>query len=216
MSNSFKNPLIPLIDNPVNIDRPIQELQIELSSMGWLEKSFGRAYNSYRIDENKKKISHPEVWQGLGKDLLNVMPNDNLKSQSFFRVHEPIRCMEFNPDGYSIMAATVSIIFWFNLKEVDDSIDYRYIEILKGRAQRKITNAIFSPQSDIKILRIWDTAEQVFSGYDLSQHPAEQLTHPFGGFRFECDLSYIEDCPDSLYNDTDNPELLTDNGYLEL
>lgn len=197
MSNSFKNPLTPLITNPVNIDRPIQELQVELSSLGWLEKSFGRAYNSYRLDEAGKKIVYPEVWQGLDKDLLNVMPNDNLKSQSFFRVHEPIQCKEFHPDGYSLMAATISIIFWFNLKEIDDTIDYRYIEILKGMAQRKITNVQFSPSSDIKILRVWDTAEQVFSGYDLTQHPAELLTHPYGGFRFESELSYIEDCPDA-------------------
>lgn len=199
--NSFKNPLTPLITDPVNLDRPIQELQVQLSTLGWLEKSFGRAYNSYSVDPNGKKLIYPEVWQGLGMDLLNVMPNDNLKSQSFFKVEEPIITKEWQPDGFSLMAAKVSIIFWFNLKEIDPTIDYRYIEFLKGHAQRKITEVSFSPMSSIEIQNVYDTAEQVFKGYDMAKSTAELFSHPYGGFRFETELIYLEDCPDSIYTD---------------
>ena len=199
MSNKFKNPLVPMIDNPVNIDRPIQEMQVALAELGWLEKSFGRAYNSYKTVTGPlgaRTETYPEVWQGKDKDLLNVLPNDNLKSQSFFRVHEPQEVIDYVMDGYSMMRATVSIIFWFNLKEIDPSIDYRYIELLKGQVQRVLTTMLFSPDSSIKIMRIWDTADRVFETYDVSKVRDQELVHPCGGFRFECELTYREDCPD--------------------
>ncbi len=212
--NSFKNPLTPQIEEPVNIDRPIQELQNELATLGWLEKSFGRSFPSFRIDGSGKKLIYPEVWQGVGKDLLNVMPNDNLKSQSFFKVEEPIQVAEFVPGGYSQMKGTISIIFWFNLKEIDLDLDHRYLEILQAQAQKKITGVLFTPTSSIKILRIWHTAEQVFRGYDLTQTAAELFSHPYGGFRFECELSYMEDCPTS--DPYTPPLLMIEGGFLAL
>jgi hypothetical protein len=199
--NSFKNPLVPLISNPVNIDRPIQELQSAIAALGWLEKAFGRAYESrkYSADQLKRVEVYPEVWQGPNMDLLNVLPNDNLKSQSFFKVEEPQTVLEYSSiGGYSLMQATVSIIFWFNLKEIDRDIDYRYIELLKGSAQRAITTATFSDPSDaISITRIWDTVDNVFRGYTLDPTKTQELIHPNGGFRFECLLTYQEDCPDA-------------------
>ncbi len=216
MSNSFKNPLIPLIVNPVNIDRAIQNVQVSLSEMGWLEKCFGRAYNSYKRDVVSRPSIYPEVWQGLGKDLLNVLPNDNLKSQSFFKVEEPIEVLEYNPNGFSLMKATVSIIFWFNLKEIDDTADYRFIELLKGRTQRLLTAGDYAGTFSLEVKRVYDTPEQVFRGYDINKIPAETLIQPYGGFRFETEFVYVEDCPDSVYGDMLNPGALVDNGYLLL
>jgi hypothetical protein len=203
MSNRFKNPLVPLIEEPVNIDRPIQEMQQALAGLGWLEKSFGRAYESYKTMTGPLGTTtkvYPEVWQGVGKDLLEVLPNDNLKSQSFFRLHEPQEVIDYVMDGYSMMRATVSIIFWFNLKEIDPTIDYRYIELLKGQVQRVLTTMLFSPDSSLKVSRIFDTADRVFETYDLSNVRDQELVHPFGGFRFEVELTYREDCPDVVLN----------------
>lgn len=189
--NSFKNPETPLILNPVNIDRYIQDIQIALSALTWLEKCFARAYNSKRSDPYGKISVYPEVWQGAGKDLLNVLPNDNIKSQCFFKVEEPITCLEFNPVGYSLMQATVSIIFWFNLNEINKTADHRFIELLKAQAQRIITD-------NVEGLKIFDTPEQVFKGYDISKMPSDNLIHPFGGFRFETEIPYVEDCPEAV------------------
>src|SRR5688572_32323109 len=123
--NSFKNPLIPLIDNPVNIDRPIQEIQVALGAMGWLEKSFGRSWMAVKSSHGfftDKKLYYPHVWQGLDddgkkhKDLLEVLPNDNIKSQCFFKVNDPTTLVEYVPDGDSMLRNNVDIIFWFNLR----------------------------------------------------------------------------------------------------
>lgn len=198
MSNSFKNPLTPLIPAPVNIDRPIQEMQVALSALPWLEKSFGRAFDAYVKGADDKILIYPQVWQGNGKDFLNVMPNDNLTSLCFFKVEDPIDVLEFLPNEYSQMRARVSAIFWFNYSRIDPdaAIGYPYVELLKGEAQRKLTNILFSPTSSLKILRVWEGADNVFRGYTIDKVEKQELVWPFGGFRIECELTFNEDCPD--------------------
>lgn len=199
--NSYKDPLVPLIVNPVNIDRPIQEIQQALAALGWLQKSFGRSFESRkRVQDTGKIIVYPQVWQGAGLDLLNVMPNDNLQAQSFFKVEDPIECINFRKDQYSQMRARISVIFWFNLERIAPGANYVIIELLKGSAQRAITEVTLSERCDIKILRVWEKVRDVFNGYTLDEVKDQELIFPFGGFRFECELTYIEDCPNDVYN----------------
>lgn len=201
---SFKDPLTPLILNPVNIDLPIQEMQLALAEMGWLEKSLGRSWLAYRKDAAGRTIIYPEVWQGPERaDLLNCMPNDNLKSQSFFKVEDPVEVLDFSPGQFSKMRASVSIIFWFRLDYISRrDPDYRFIEQLKAQVQRVISDMTFSAESEasVTILRIWEEADNVFRGYTIDKTKDQELVHPFGGFRFDCDLFYNENCPTNFFN----------------
>jgi hypothetical protein len=138
---------------------------------------------------------YPQVWQGPGKDLLEVLPNDNLKSQSFFKVEDPIEALEYVPDGLSLMRAPVSLIVWFNLNRIDDTITYNFSEQLKAEVQRKITTALLAERASVEILKIWEGAANVFKGYDISQLKDQELVYPWGGFRFELAITYQEDCP---------------------
>jgi hypothetical protein len=213
---SYTNPNTPIIDDPVNIDIPIQELQVQLAGLSWLDKSFGRAYESKKT-VNGKPHFYPEVWQGLGLDLLNVLPNDNLVAQSFFKVEEPIETLEYQQDGYSMMRARVSLIVWFDLQRIYPALDYNYIELLKGQVQRLITTATLS-SSNIEIVRVWDTAREVFKGYTLTEIQDQELVYPKGGFRFECLLTYPENCPDSVYGPppVPPPPSFSQNQFLKL
>lgn len=201
--NSFKNPLIPLIDNPVNIDRPIQEIQVELGALGWLEKSFGRSWLAVKSSQGifgDKKLYYPHVWQGLEKDLLEVMPNDNIVSQSFFKVNDPVRVLEYSETSDSMMQANVDLIFWFNLKRIDPSIDYPYVELLKGQVLRAFKNVAFSPDSSLNVVAIHETAANVWRGYNINDLKDQDLIYPWGGFRFELELTFREDCPYDVYS----------------
>lgn len=206
MGNSFKQPLTPAIDNPVNIDRVIQSLQEALQELPWLEKCFARAYESRKMVPGKYGIGeviaiYPEVWQGPGQDLLEAMPNDNLASMAFFKVEEPQTVIDYVQDQYSIMQSPVSIICWFNLDKVSPNADYRIIELLKGQFQRCITTALMADSIDgITINRIWDTPDNVYKGYTIDAERNQELIHPYGGFRFECTAIYQENCPDSKYD----------------
>jgi hypothetical protein len=197
---SFKNPLVPLIVDPVNLDRPIQELQVALANgLPWLERSFGRSWDAYETTRGSlggaKLIAYPQVWQGDGLDLLSVMPNDNLTSQSFFKVEDPIEVTDYIPDGWALMRAKVSLVFWANLKRLAPDKNYNFIEVLKGHAQRVITKAPLSDPAAVKIVRTWEKPADVFKGYDLSKLTTE-LIYPYTGFRFELEINYQEDCPE--------------------
>lgn len=205
IENSFKHPIIYTIETPVNIDRPIQELQHAFTALPWLEKIYGRTYLSYRNDSSGKLITYPEAWQGVEgvkprtRDLINVMPNDNLNSQVFFRVDDPINVLNYAPDNRNQMRATLQIIVWFNMdfinKTLDSPLTYRYTEILKSQIQQAITSCQFTPYSSITVLRVYEEAENVFRGYTIDKVKQQELVHPWGGFRFECELTYQEDCP---------------------
>lgn len=214
MGNSFKHPLVPLINQPVNIDTPIQEMQVALANaLPWLTRSFGRSWQSFANDSGRKPSTYPEVWQGAGQDLLNVMPNDNLDAQSFFKVEEPINILDYQWNGFSRMGATVSIIFWFNLLAIDPELNFRFVELLKGQVQRAITEAPIS-SGTWAIQRVWETAENVFRGYTLDLANDQTLVHPYGGFRFECSLNYLENCPDVFYSKFGtNPPLIYSQQY---
>lgn len=201
LPNSFKNPLTPVIADPVGIDRPIQELQQTLAALGWLEKSFGRSWLSYRQDVlNGKIVTYPQVWQGMDngkdRDLLDVMPNDNLKSQSFFKVNDPIETINYRKDLYSEKRAIVDIIFWFNLREIHATVDYRFIELLKTQAEDAVRKHMFTVEAwaNVELVRSWEDAANVFKGYTIPDK-RPQLIHPFGGFRLETRLTWRENCP---------------------
>lgn len=202
--NSFKNPLVPLIADPVGIDIPIQELQQTIANVGWVEKSFGRSWLSYSKDSKGQVKYYPEVWQGKenvagkDKDLLNVLPNDNLRSYSFFKVDDPIVTdSDYSANLYNNKSATISIIFWFNLLEINKTLDYRFTELLKTTIEAAIRYHTFSPKSQgrIKILRSWEEAANVFKGYTINVAEQQELVHPWGGFRLECVLTWRENCP---------------------
>lgn len=215
--NSYKDPFTPLIENPVNIDVPIQSLQQAIATLPWISKSFARAYLACKKLEGPgglgSKVSYyPQVWQGFeddgrARDLLNVMPNDNLEAQSFFKVEEPIECLKYLPNNFSIMSAKLSIIFWFNMERIQDRLDpgkvlnYSYNEVLKGSVQRILTNHMFDTDgNDLKVLRVYETPKQVYNGYTIDDVRDQELTYPFGGFRFECQLVYRESCPDDAFS----------------
>lgn len=207
--NSYKDPLVPLIADPINLDRLIQSIQVGISGLGWVEKCYGRAYDAVKRDTAGNKIVYPQVWQGPGLDLLNVLPNDNLKSQCFFKVEDPLEVVEYRPDGFSNMRARVSIIFWFNLQRVNPAFDYSYGELLKGTVMRLFNIHVFDSGDGFKIVRVWDQPKNVFAGYTLTEVRDQELIYPYGGFRVEAEVYFLENCRLYTVDDTDITSDLT-------
>lgn len=192
--NSFKNPLTPLIESPVGIDKPIQDIQIAMATIPWIEKSFGRTWQAYKL-VNKKEVTYPETWQGTGLDFLDVMPNDNLNAQSFITVGEPFRIPVYNKRNYNRVTGIINIVVWFNLKNLVSVVEYRFTETLKLQILRTLNEMTFQAEAGITINQIWEQANNVFAGFTIDRLKQQELVHPYGGFRFECSLTYLEDCP---------------------
>jgi hypothetical protein len=185
METLYSNPNVPLIENPINLDKEIQEIQLALD-LPWLEKSFGRA----RTGKDDQGKTFPEVYKG-GGEYHNVLANDHLRSQSFIRVKgdSSSRIYKDPRDRYSDkVSAPIDIIFWYDLIKIGDR-GYRYDEELK-----KEVLDLLKTLPQLKIIRIYEAYEDVFQGYSLDFMQANMFRYPYGGFRFECELNYTEEC----------------------
>lgn len=230
MSNKFKNPNVTQITAPVNVEGPIQDIQNAfIAGLPWLEKCFGRAYPAIKSSQGSfgvnKVLVYPQVWQGVEEnpdgtikplDMFEVLGNDNIKSFAFFKVEDPINLVEFVLGGDSVFRANVSIIFWFNLRRIDPEIDYPFTELLKGQVLRVLETMTLSGYTSINVLRVWEGALNVFRGYDISVLKDQELVYPWGGFRFELEVNFQENCPtDQTYelrSTSPSPGLMMANG----
>lgn len=207
--NSFKKPQIILIENPVGIDAPIQDIQAAIGAgCTWLDKVFGRAFlarKSGRGEVGATEKLYPHVWQGLteggARDLLEVLPNDNLNAQMFVKVEEPIQVTEYLTPGDASYLANIALIFWFNYQRIDNTIPYPFGELLKGQVMRALSNMTFSdPDSNISVTRIYETPEQIFAGYTMELKRLQECIYPWGGFRFDLVLHFRDTCGDEAYD----------------
>lgn len=191
---SYKNPAVPLIANPENLDRPIQELQIELGNkLPWLEKSFGRTWLAYRKQDDKDYL-YPEAWGGEGEDPQDLLCNDNLDAYSFFKVEDPGEYQEYASFMKNRICYTINIIFWINIERLNLIPTYRATEPLKREITETIKNFAFPSHATLEIERIYEEARNVYRDYSIDMVSNQVLVYPHIGFRFECRLCYKEDC----------------------
>jgi hypothetical protein len=210
-THTLKNPTV--ITNPIyiDLDKAIEDLRVAIAAVPWLEKPFHRAKEIPLPNPDGKGgiIRVPMVYQS-GKEYYPVMPNDALRSYSFFRTRGP---KEFVDYSYSApepeMLAPMDLIVWVNLGRLNGfstfdptfdftfgAPDYNYLEIL----ERDIVKFL-NGYSQISIKRIWDDrVSDIFSGYTLNETQRDLLMFPYQAFRIEFDLSYSMICQDETGN----------------
>lgn len=186
---SYNNPNIPQIPNPVGLDAKIQDIQNTLSaSLPWLEKSFGRAWAFSEKDVNGKVSKIPKAYTGLG-EYINVLPNDNFKSQSFVIAKGYERFEDYNAAALGIhKKRDLSVIFWGNLKKIDLAKDYIFTEDLKKQIQLALNNV-----EGLIITGYYDEkADQVFADFTLIDVDTQLLMHPYFACKFDVTVNFFE------------------------
>ena len=189
----------PVIPNAVLLDYAMGEIQQGLvDNLDWLDAAFGRSQRLTKM-VNGKKIITPNVfcggWRGHGEnDYIEVSPDSKIGNFSFFEVEEP-QVINAGPWAREIKTP-VSLIVWFNLTQVYNTLTNRNTEVIKarilhilnGRAGRHLTQGRYT------INRIWERAENIYRGYTLSEIDNQYLMHPYAGFRFDGILELMELC----------------------
>jgi hypothetical protein len=199
------NPTILTIDNPTNFDRAIESLRSDLSLLPWLEKSFGRAwtftdtgltYEGGDIPPSRRvamtvnsQLRVPKVYLGAG-EYWNVLPNDALIAQSFMATSAEERWVDYQRFTTNAKERNINVIFWMNLKRVDETKDYIFTEELKKQVE-----VILRANPDVKSINSYfdEKPEDVFQGYDIDRS-SQFLMYPYAGFRFNITIGYFEDC----------------------
>ena len=192
---TLKNPSVVTIPDPTGLDLAIYYLQTRIAQLEWLQKSFGRAFTMpVRVREEKRL--EPMVYQG-GGEYYNVMPNDALRSYSFWRVRGKRGVNEWVPlnnHGNFFLSDTVDLIVWCDLKAVDPSKDYNFKEVLIRDVFRyldDLNNVVVTGVFDDKV-------EDIFSGYTLQPNHRDMLMFPYTAFRVEMTVSYGVECDPAM------------------
>jgi hypothetical protein len=187
------NPKAPVINNPQLLDLVFGEIQNGLvSSLGWMDKAFGRAQKLVKVIE-KKKYYTPNVYSGKGNDYMPVSPDSKIGNFSFFWVDDP-QTVDWQPRQYGDLKTSFALIFWFDLRKVYPGTNERNTEVLKAQILRALNGGFPIKSGRIKVTRIYEQAEQIYRGFTLDELDNQFLMHPFAGFRFEGELTVMEPC----------------------
>lgn len=190
---------VPIIKNPVLIDRVIGNIQQGLAdNVGWLDAAFGRAQRIAKIIQGKKYFT-PNVyaggtpWRG-DNDYIDVSPDANIGSFCFFVLDDPQQ-MDWQPKIQGEIKCPFSIVFWLDLRKVyPGDPTNRNVEALKAEVLQVLNGGFWLKDGRITINRIYEYAENVYRGFTLDEIDNQFLIHPYAGFRLSGELTVDEPC----------------------
>ena len=193
------NKIIPIIPNPVLIDRVIGNIQAGLmDNVDWLDVVFGRAQRVAKIINGKRYFT-PNVYAGGtqyrgNNDYIDVSPDANIGNFGFFWVDDP-QNVGWVPKEQSTIKAPFALIVWLDLRKVyPGQLNNRNTEALKNEILTVLNGGFWLKDGAIEINRVYELAENVYRGFTLDEVDNQYLLHPFAGFRFEGILSVSQPC----------------------
>jgi hypothetical protein len=163
-----------------------------LTSLTWLEKSFGRATVASRNTENGLYI-YPAVLIPT-YDNLDMLALDNWKSYSFFVARD--NETRVSDTGYDkAFERPINLILWANLQEVDSSRNDDFLEELK---QDVLDKMVINRETGDKVLSIdvtnvYDEPANVFEGFTVELAESQLLYYPYRGLRIEMNVTYVKE-----------------------
>lgn len=192
------NRIAPVPDGAVGLDRVLGEIQQALiGNLPWLDAAFGRAQRLVRNTPSGRRITTPNVYAGTkGKvnDYIEVSPDAEIGNFSFFAIEEP---QDILPGvGQREFRIPFGLIVWFDCRRAFNSATNRNIEALKLDVLRVLSGrtGFALAQGHIEVTRIYEQAMNIYRGFSLDEVDNQFLMHPYGGFRIEGYLYFLEEC----------------------
>lgn len=179
---------VELIPNPSGLDKAIQNIQVKLSTLPWLEVCFGKCIKQIESSQNSKdgrgkRLIYPEVYFRL--EPHNVMQNDSFKSYCFFHPLDPVSVDDFHFDLGITANQPVDIIFWFNMKRINQNKKYNYSAELQSDVLKVLKTA-----TSYKPSEIYTEYENIFDPFTIQNNFEQYLKYPYGGFKIAGQLYY--------------------------
>jgi hypothetical protein len=197
---TYYNPNIPLLSNPVGVDREIQALQEELGiGLSWLEYVYGRAFLGVAKEVRQPNYLYPAVYKG-NKNYYDASPNDNLRSQAFFYLDGMARPTTHDVGEYLKFTQPVSLIVWGRLDKVNTFLGDPFSDEHFGSyLLQTILNTIRKNRS-FKIKSIVDNGREVFAEFGIRNRNPSLFYHPYFCYRINMDVAFEEECEADLTN----------------
>lgn len=182
---------IPLKTNPKLFDKVIEGVQLALGdNITWLNHIFGRAERLVKVINGKKYFT-PNVYVGRNEYEL-VLPDSGFGNFCFFTLDDP-NDVEWAIGDKTHLTTPFSLIVWFDIRTIDSN-DERNTELVKQQLLQVLNGGVFLRHGHIRINRIYEKAENIFKGFTIDEIDNQFLMQPFGGFRFDGEMSAATEC----------------------
>lgn len=181
----------PQKEGALLFDAVIAELQTALAdNILWLNHIFGKAERLVKTINGKRYYS-PNIYIGKN-DYELISPDSNFGNYAFFTLSEPQQ-LEWDAGQINNYRAPFSLIVWVDMRTIEN-VDERNTEEVKNYILKVLNEKAHVHSGYIKINRIWERAENVFSGFTLDEVDNQFLMHPFAGWRFEGTMWVNDNC----------------------
>lgn len=196
----YKKPKIPIFPQLLGVERRVQDLQIKIAELDWLECSFGLA-KRVTIERGEEAEQAPVVYEGLKRDPLDVRmwPNDTYKAYTFWSLVEAAEFLYFDSVTaklrYPKIQQQVALIVCLDNEKISHNQDYNIThsicknEIISKLNSVNMSSGIFQITSLIENLPV-----EVFADYDVD----DNLMEPQSCFRIEGLMTFTQDCDSVL------------------
>ena len=186
---------ITLLSNPVGIDYVIQNIQLALSSIPWLQKSFGK---SLRYTEEREGSDYliPKTYY-KNKEYTPLDPDDTVKAFSFLYEDDPSSVTGI---GKTRINTTLNLVVFANLKLIDTK-DELFIE--------ELINDVYSVLLDRKNMKVYNSIDNVnnifkwlpnaYADFSISTEK-KWIKENYASFRISIDVVYKQKSYDCLHD----------------
>ena len=168
--------------NPLLATKIVSELQDDFSAKDYLDKVYPIAFiGEQKLDNSIHRF--PRVYLDDGaNNYIDVMPDDKLKGYTFFEI--------IGTENYDLandeVTLTLSQIFWFNLRKIDDK-GYDYKDELIVDAVKTLKDGYMS--NEISNVVVTENFESIFDRYTLPQETKQFFMYPYTGFKLTYEMT---------------------------
>ena len=182
-------PTIPTLSSPQLIDVALLEIQTALTGgLSWLDQAFGKAeLVTDKVDNRTVRI--PAIYTG-GIEYLKMLPDNHIGNFSFFDVEDGEE-IEWSEYGTDYINARISLILWFDYRDVYVDPNNRSIENVK-KDVKDVLKAMRLTRSHVTFDRFFDQFQNVYGRYQVDHIQNKFWMRPFGCLRIEGDIRIKE------------------------
>ena len=195
----YKVPSIPSFTLK-GVDDKIQDLQVILTSLSWLDYSFGLCEHAHREEDGV--TNYPAQWINNKTDYIDLRPfPDDIYSYSFWDIEDP-GLVEYNNDGenvskrkYAHYLYNAACIFVMDLNQIDNNSTFNETKSkIREDIMNKFERGLIAFDSHFWVTGIYEhDITQIFKGFTIDK--PEEWKFPYQAFRIEGQLSFKRACP---------------------
>ena len=168
------------------LDTYFLEIQEHLADkLQWLDHAFGKS--QMMMTDSSKAKKYPSIYVSERQGYVNLLPNSELGNYFFAKIEDP---QTVNGERLKFKG---SLIFWVDRRKIDIKIPDYSKELLKSQILKAIQSIRFS-SGRLKADKIYESAQNIYNGYDYSETKDQFLMAPYYGLRIECSMEYFEKC----------------------